>query len=204
MKGDDDYDEDFEEEVPSMRRVAREFLDVLPQVFADEEPAGSFVLHHHDINAQNILVDAEKFKIIGIIDWAMINVVLKWRASEHPCLLDFIAPFDYEEEEPPTPSIVEDRNNDRDRDNDDDDDDEDGETGTWNGKDHWQYMRLRKHFDEVMRELSSSDDGFDHAESERTKETKEKFACLRNIEQFTDLWEWVITQMTTLISINNC
>ena len=61
----------------------------------------------------------------------------------------------------------------------------------WMGKDRWQYMRLRKHFDEAMAKLSLNDDGFDHAGDKQTKETKAKFACLQNIEQITDMWNWV-------------
>ena len=70
---------------------------ILPEVFDDEEGA-QYVLHYHDLNACNILVNPETFELTEVLDWEMICVVSGWRAAIGLKVLTYIV-FDWEEGE---------------------------------------------------------------------------------------------------------
>ena len=160
-----EYTDDFAAESPTMERLCREYLEVLPNVFSGEEAKDSFTLHHSDLNAANILVHPETFEITGIVDWELINVVPEWKASEHPRFLRFGEPED--EEEPPMPSY-------------EDEDDIDVIV-----RDRWDYRILRRHFDDVLKRLAGDNDIIDD-----TMGTKAKRHCHEFVPQLTDMWEW--------------
>ena len=96
------YDSDLEDEAPEMKNLCHRYLELIPQIFAEETSENQFVLHHHDLNAANILVYPETFKITGIVDWEMTCVVPQWKAAVEPVFLQD-ADFDWKTEEPPIP-----------------------------------------------------------------------------------------------------
>ena len=165
IKDDEDYTSEFGEDAPMMERLCHEYLENLPTVFRDEEEKGLFTLHHSDLNAANILVDPESFRIVGIVDWEMINVAPAWKASEHPKFLQYMEPED--EEEPPIPSY------------------EDESDIAVYIRDRWDNRILRRHFDDVMKQLTG-DDGID----EDTLKTKAKRDCYEMIQELTGMWIW--------------
>ncbi|KAL8827459.1 MAG: hypothetical protein Q9191_003170 [Dirinaria sp. TL-2023a] len=134
VEGDPDYDEDFEDEAPDMITECYRYLDVLPDVFFEDEDPLLSVLYHHDLNSANILVDPETFNIIGIVDWEMINIMPTWKAIEYPQFLRTVDPPG--DEEPPIPDY------------------EEAEDLVIDTRDQWDNRILRNRFDETMARLS--------------------------------------------------
>ena len=174
IEDDDDYDSDFEEEAPKMLRYCKEFLDVLPRVFANEEAEVPYTLHHHDLNASNIIVNPETFDIIGIVDWEMVNIVPMWRAAEHPEFLDFAKPWTEEISEPPT---LESLPPDSYRENQVD--------IILDRRDRWDYQLLRDHWDATMKKLRKDDEVLLDP-----SEVKTKNGYFYQISNLTDMWNW--------------
>ena len=135
VEGDSDYDTDFEKEASKMKPLCQEYLEILPFVFQDEKN-GPYVLHHHDLNLANIIVDPETFEIRGIVDWEMVNVVPIWKATSHPEFLEDVRPFPEETSAPPTPSY------------------EDEEDVAVYNRDRWDYQLLRDRWDATMKRLN--------------------------------------------------
>lgn len=160
----DEYGSNFMTEAPKMEAACREFLDFLPSLFAIEEQ-DSFILHHHDLNAANILVDPVSFKITGIVDWEMINVVPEWTAAEYPKFTHYIEPW--VEEESPVPSY------------------ENENSVEVEARDQWEYKALRRRWDEAMKRLNSNEVSIDD-----TMTLKAKRDCYEIIPQLTDEFEW--------------
>jgi hypothetical protein len=69
-----------------MKSRAQRLIDLLPQFFPRDE-AEEFVLHHHDLNSHNILVD-NSHDLAAVIDWECINTCPLWLACEIPKFLD--------------------------------------------------------------------------------------------------------------------
>ncbi|KAK4697900.1 hypothetical protein P7C71_g238, partial [Lecanoromycetidae sp. Uapishka_2] len=168
----EEYGSDFGEEAPKMEAACHQFLDFLPALFAEEDEKDSFILHHHDLNAANILVDPETFEITGIVDWEMINVVPEWAASGHPKFLQYIEPFN--DEEPPVPSYENENHVDVE------------------ARDQWEYRALRRHWDETMKHLSEKDVAIDNA-----MKTKAKRDCHDFISELTGNHEWSLDWLKT-------
>ena len=166
VEGDDDYDSDFEDDALKMKPLCQEYLDILPSVFEEEEN-GPYVLHHHDLNLANIIVDPETFDIRGIIDWEMVNVVPMWKATSHPKFLVFIKPFPEETSAPPTPSY---------------EDEEDSAVYT---RDRWDYQLLRDRWDATMKRL----DG-DMKKLPDLGKAEIKNGCLEDIPNLTGMYRW--------------
>ncbi|KAH7095631.1 kinase-like domain-containing protein [Paraphoma chrysanthemicola] len=94
----DDDDEPDEFSTPEARKTrAQRLLNLLPTIFPDATE--SFVLHHADLNASNILIDPLNHTITGIIDWECIHTVPLWSACQTPKFLD----SDYARAECPSP-----------------------------------------------------------------------------------------------------
>lgn len=167
VKDDDQYFEEFAEESPMMESMCREFLDILPTVCVDEDKPASFILHHHDLNEANILVDPETFEVTGIVDWEMINVVPEWRAADAPRFLDYMEP-DYEEE----PLIPSDDVNENDI--------------SWELRDRWEHNILRRRFDEIVKGVAQTDDN----NSGDSMAAKAKRDCQEEIPNLTAMWTW--------------
>lgn len=178
----DDYASDHEEQAPMMEALCHQFLDYLPTVLGEEEKKDSFTLHHHDLNAANILIHPETFEVIGIVDWELINVVPEWRTFEHPDFLQYMDPT--EEEEPPIPSY------------------ENENDIAVELRDRWDYRTLRRHFDEIMKRLTR-DDGA----TENLMKTKVMRDCHEYIPELTSMldWarDWLETYKTTGVSKNH-
>ena len=165
IENDPEYVGDFAKESLMMEPLCREYLEILPIIFGGEEAEGSFTLHHSDLNAANILVQPDTFEITGIVDWELINVVPEWRASEHPRFLRCAEPE--EEEEPPIPSY---------------EDEEDMDVIV---RDRWDNRILRRHFDDVLKQLAG-----DNTIIDDTMSTKAKCHCHQFLPQLTDSFEW--------------
>lgn len=76
---------------------AHRLLALLPQFFPEEDEE-EFVLHHHDLNSANILLDNSQ-DLTGIIDWECITTCPLWLAASIPKFLDSA-----ERHHPPNPS----------------------------------------------------------------------------------------------------
>ena len=168
IEDDDEYGSDFEEEVPKMQRYCNKYLDVLPQVFANEEAELPYTLYHHDLNASNIIVNPETFDVIGIVDWEMVNIVPKWRAALYPEFLDFAKPFTGEVSAPPIPDSY------------DDEDDIAIEK-----RDRWDFQILRDHWEATMKRLKKDNEVHLDPSEIRTKNE-----YLYELTNLTDMWNW--------------
>ena len=174
IEDDSDYGSDFEEESPKMKRYCNKFLDVLPRIFANEEVELPYTLHHHDLNASNIIVDPETFDIIGIVDWELVNIVPMWRAASHPEFLDFAKPFSGEISMPPTLESLPLGSY-----------EEDEVDCIVDKRDRWDYQLLRDHWDATMKQLKMDDEVLlDPSEVE----TKNEY--FYEISNLTDMWNW--------------
>ncbi|KAF2866812.1 kinase-like domain-containing protein [Massariosphaeria phaeospora] len=69
------------ERATNIKPLALRLLALLPKVFpeTDEE----FVLHNHDLNTQNIIVDTDG-KLKGVVDWECIHTAPLWFACQLP------------------------------------------------------------------------------------------------------------------------
>ncbi|KAH7095644.1 kinase-like domain-containing protein [Paraphoma chrysanthemicola] len=88
---DSDSDSDSDDEHPMHSREAvthraNRILALLPTIFPENEPE-QFVLHHNDLNANNILVDSNS-SISGIIDWELVHTVPLSIACQMPKFLE--------------------------------------------------------------------------------------------------------------------
>lgn len=125
-------DKDFIEEAPDMRSTCNDALTFLPNLFpAQESNELPHILHHHDLNPGNILVDPATYAITGIIDWEMTCVLPRWEATAYPKLFHNIDPLD--EIEPPIPVDYEDK-----------------EDYNIIKRDRWDARNLRRVFDETL------------------------------------------------------
>lgn len=158
------YCDDFEREAPIMEALSHEYLDILPQIYQHGEPGLGYVLHHHDLNPANILVDPDSYKITGIVDWEMANVVPIWRASVHPVFLQNIDFMHRDEVEPPIPSYEHEHDEDIDV----------FEQGAIEERDRWESKQLRSHFDNTMKTMAA-DDNDTTADDEWHSEIKRNF-----------------------------
>ena len=93
-----EYDSDLEEETPEVKDTCQLMLEILPEVFDDDEEGAQYVLHHHGLNACNILGNPETFEITGVLDWEMTCAVPEWRAAIGPKFLNYSV-VDWEEGE---------------------------------------------------------------------------------------------------------
>lgn len=174
IEDDPDYGSDFEEEVPKMQRYCNKYLDVLPRVFANEEAELPYTLHHHDLNAANIIVTPETFDIVGIVDWEMINIVPKWRAASYPQFLKCASPWTGETSTPPAlESLPLDSYR------------EDMVDCIVEKRDRWDYRLLRDHWDATMKQLKKDNEVLLDPSEVRTK--NEYFHEITNL---TDWWNW--------------
>lgn len=182
IEDDEDYDSDFDEDAPEMEALCHEFLDYLPTVLGDNANKESFTLHHHDLNAANILVNPETFEIIGIVDWELINVVPEWKTADHPKFLQGMEPED--EIEPRIPSY------------------EDEDDIAVLKRDRWDTRILRRHFDKTMDRLAGKEGVMNIS-----MQTKMKRHCHQFISELTDMWgwskKWLLGHKTTGISKNH-
>ena len=172
VEDDDDYGSDFEEEVPEMELYCNKFLEVLPHVFANEEAELPYTLHHHDLNASNVIVNPETFEIVGTVDWEMVNIVPLWRAAAYPEFLDYERRRSDEIRTPPNletygpceenqVDIIVER------------------------RDRWDYQILRDHWDATMKRLTKDDEVLlDPSEVET------KIRYLYEITSLTNMWNW--------------
>lgn len=183
VNDDVEYEDEFAEESPDMERVCHKFLDILPTIVGNREKEASFVLHHSDLNAANILVDPETFEIMGIVDWEMINVAPEWRAADTPRFLEYMEPDD--DEEPLIPS------------------DDIGEDDiAWELRNRWEHKTLRRVFDEITQEASGKEGNLVH-DLTKAKAIRD---CHGYISELTGEWrwseKWLTRYKTKGISIN--
>ncbi|KAF2240508.1 kinase-like protein [Trematosphaeria pertusa] len=75
----DDYDHIS---ATCVKQLAIKLMAILPKVFP-ENTQEDFILHNHDLNTPNILVDAEG-ELTGIIDWECIHTSPLWFACQLP------------------------------------------------------------------------------------------------------------------------
>ncbi|KAH7085995.1 kinase-like domain-containing protein [Paraphoma chrysanthemicola] len=96
--GTDDDDERDKFSTPDVLKArAQRLLNLLPTIFPNATE--SFVLHHADLNASNILIDPLNHTLTGIIDWECVHTVPLWSACQTPKFLD----SDYARTECPPP-----------------------------------------------------------------------------------------------------
>lgn len=78
----DDYDRTASSAVMN---IGMHLLMLLPKIFpsAEDEDKDSFILHHDDLHAQNILVDADS-NLTGIIDWENTHASPLWYTGQLP------------------------------------------------------------------------------------------------------------------------
>lgn len=160
-------EDDFEQEAPNMEDLCHRFLDILPSICQHEDSERGSILQHHDLNASNILVDPDSYKITGIVDWEMTCVVPSWMASAHPVFLQDIDLFTGDEAKPPIPSYEHEH---------DDDIDDDDEVAI-RKRDRWESKYLRDHFDITMKALVADDQTFP-AGDDWEAETKRNFKLM--------------------------
>ena len=82
---DDDPDEFATPEAIKSR--ANRLIALLPTVFP-EGVTEEFVLHHGDLNENNIMVDHLNHEITGVIDWECVHTVPLWQACQIPKFLN--------------------------------------------------------------------------------------------------------------------
>ncbi|KAH7385715.1 phosphotransferase enzyme family-domain-containing protein [Pyrenochaeta sp. MPI-SDFR-AT-0127] len=70
----------------AIKSRAQRLLNLLPRIFASDD-VEEYVLHHHDLNSNNIITDSNH-NIAGIIDWECISTCPVWLACEIPEFLD--------------------------------------------------------------------------------------------------------------------
>ena len=133
-----EYDDSFQKDAPKMKELCYGILDILPKIFKDEGRGSGFVLHHHDINAANILVDPETFEITGILDWEMTCVVPKWKTATEPSFLDYIE-YEWESlsKKPPLPPSW----------------DEETDGYAIEDYDRWAFKQLRDHYNSALKKI---------------------------------------------------
>ena len=166
VDNDSDYGSDFGQEAPKMEALCNDYLECLPKMFDENDTENSYTLHHHDLNAENILVHPETFEILGIVDWELINVVPAWKAAAHPEFLQYLEPFE-DEEEPPVPSY------------------ENENSIEVEARDRWDYRNLRHHFDKTIERLIDKDRA-------TANPIKVKLArdCEEHIPKITEIFSW--------------
>ena len=148
-------------------------LEILPEMSNDEEEGAQYVLHHHDLNACNILVNPESFEITGLQDWEMTCVVPEWKAAIEPRFLDYIV-FDWaeDEDEPLIPSSW----------------DEEGEHQfAIEKRDRWEYKLLREHFNVTLKRVLDESGYPDHLDP---AVIRKKQGFQSNVWNLTENWPW--------------
>ena len=133
-----EFDSSFLESAPKIKELCHGLLAILPEIFKDEKKESGFVLHHHDINAANVLVDPKTFAITGILDWEMTCVVPKWKTAMEPSFLHYIE-YDWESlsKEPPLPPSW----------------DEEKDGYAIEDYDRWAYKQLRNHYNAALQKI---------------------------------------------------
>ena len=168
-----EYDSYLEEEAPGMEDTCQLMLEILPEVFNDKEEGAQYVIHHHDLNAYNILVNPETFEVTGLPNWEMPCVVPEWKATIEPKFLDYIVfSWEEDEDEPPIPPSL----------------DEEGEHQFAIEKgDRWDYKLLKRHFTATLKKILGEAGNPDHSDPGVTK-TKQEFQS--NIWYLTGDCSW--------------
>ena len=64
--------------MPEIEETIQQLREILPSLFSKDMQTEEFVLHHHDLNRSNILVDRTTLEITGIVDWECITTVPAW------------------------------------------------------------------------------------------------------------------------------
>jgi hypothetical protein len=82
----DDDDDDHGEKPEIIKRRYERLMALLPKIFP-ENGEEEFVLHHDDLNTNNILVN-ENDELSGIIDWECVHTVPLYIACQMPKFLD--------------------------------------------------------------------------------------------------------------------
>jgi hypothetical protein len=82
----DDDDDDHGENPEIIKRRYERLMALLPKIFP-EDGEEKFVLHHDDLNTNNILVN-ESDELSGVIDWECVHTVPLYIACQMPKFLD--------------------------------------------------------------------------------------------------------------------
>ncbi|KAE8356748.1 hypothetical protein BDV28DRAFT_144869 [Aspergillus coremiiformis] len=72
----------FIETLDEFQDVCQDYFRALPSVFSSDEER-CFSLCHHGLNEENILLDPDTYKIVGILDWDMTSVLPDWLVQEY-------------------------------------------------------------------------------------------------------------------------
>ncbi|KAF1953356.1 kinase-like protein [Byssothecium circinans] len=120
-----------------VKHAAIKLTALLPRVFPDADDV--FVLHNHDLNKQNMLVDAEG-NLTGIIDWECIHTSPPWYSCQFPAFLH--GPRRSQKPEQSEYMYK-----------DDEDDEEELDELYWQRLEEWEKALLRVRFVEEMRSV---------------------------------------------------
>lgn len=74
-----DYDEDLAEDAPEIEEALLELQQLLPKLFGSSSPAQKYVLHHHNLSLDKILVNPTGSIITGISNWENSCTVPSWQ-----------------------------------------------------------------------------------------------------------------------------
>lgn len=169
------YDNDLLEEAPEIKDLCQKYREILPHIFKEEEEReANFTLHHHDLNAANILVHPDTFEIAGILDWEMTCVVPEWKAEVEPEFLQD-ADFEWETEEPPIPPSY----------------DMEKDQYAIEARDRWDYKQLRQHFNATIKQILTNTgqaDDFDFPEAETKREVERNISDIVNNTRSAKYW----------------
>ena len=171
-----EYDRNFQKHAPKMQELCHGLLGILPQIFKNEKRESGFVLHHHDLNAANILLDPATFEISGILDWEMTCVVPKWKSATEPSFLDYIE-YDWESlsKEPPLPASW----------------DEEVDGYAIEDYDRWAYKQLRDHYNAALSRIRGEFGRVDDLDAEEVELKRQVNREIRNVVngwQSVDWW----------------
>ena len=138
-------EDDLAEDVPEIEETIQQLREILPSLFSEDMQTEEFVLHHHDLNRSNILVDSTTLEITGIVDWECIATVPAWEET-YPQMLR-----GEDIEEQPEPLAF-------------------GETDEFRVErwEKWENTKLRKIFDQVVG--SGADNGKDRCDKRGFRE----------------------------------
>ncbi|PUU82923.1 phosphotransferase enzyme family-domain-containing protein [Tuber borchii] len=87
LESDETDEDDDAEDAPEILENIQQLLEILPSIFSEDMQTEKFVLHHHDLNRSNIMVDHTTLEITGIIDWECITTVPAWEDTYPKMLL---------------------------------------------------------------------------------------------------------------------
>lgn len=172
-----EFDEGLAADVPEILEACSSLNSLLPYIFPPEPPVTEavfhngpnrtgeisvdfdhqYILHHADLSLTNIMVDPDRFRITGLVDWESVNIHPRWEEKTYP---QFLTGPVVEEKPPPLSEEAKDK-----------------DKKMQEHLDNWEKTVLRQVFDEelgwIYRRTSFQDSTQDEEWAKRKREFKE-------------------------------